>query len=104
MIVKLAVLSDLAFTETEVPNSKSFVAGTEKYYVELRQEIDVEAERTKNQKELEYYRGFVRSIEGKLSNERFVAGAPAQVVENERKKLADGQARIQILEEMLRRL
>ena len=67
----------------------------------LEQAIDVEAEREKLTKELEYQRGFVRAIESKLSNERFVSGAPAQVVENERKKLADGQARIAILEDSL---
>jgi valyl-tRNA synthetase len=54
--------------------------------------------------ELEYQRGFIRSIEGKLSNERFVSGAPAAVVENERKKMADGLARVQILEESLSKL
>jgi len=101
MVVKLAVLSELEFTEREPANAKSFVAGTEKYYVLLNQEIDIEAEREKITKELEHQRGFVRSVEAKLSNERFVSGAPAQVVENEKKKLADGLARIQILEESL---
>ncbi|HNE28347.1 MAG TPA: class I tRNA ligase family protein, partial [Saprospiraceae bacterium] len=104
LVVKMAVLSELTFTNTEAANAKSFIAGTEKYYVELNQEIDAEAEREKIEKELEYQRGFVRSIEAKLSNERFVSGAPAQVVENERKKLADGLARIQILEESLTKL
>jgi valyl-tRNA synthetase len=99
--MKLAVLSELEFTESEPDNAKSFVAGTEKYYVLLNQEIDIKAEREKITKELEHQRGFVRSVEAKLSNERFVSGAPAQVVENEKKKLADGLARIQILEESL---
>ena len=104
LVVKMAVLSELSFTNAEVTNAKSFIAGTEKYYVELNQEIDAEAEREKIESELEYQRGFVRSVEAKLSNERFVSGAPAQVVENERKKLADGLARIQILEESLAKL
>ena len=54
--------------------------------------------------ELEYQQGFIRSIEAKLSNERFVSSAPAQVVENERKKHADGMARIAILEESIAKL
>jgi valyl-tRNA synthetase len=56
------------------------------------------------QKELDYQKGFVKSIEKKLSNERFVNNAPAQVVDRERQKLADGQARIKILEEELGKL
>jgi valyl-tRNA synthetase len=104
LIQKLAVLSDFSFTETEAPNSKSFIVGTEQYFVELNLEIDVVAERKKIEEELVYQAGFVKSIEGKLSNERFVAGAPQAVVDNERKKLADGLARIQILKEQLEKL
>ncbi|MFN4255029.1 MAG: valine--tRNA ligase [Saprospiraceae bacterium] len=104
MVEKLAVLEKLDFTDGEVSNAKTFVSGTEKYFVELKQTIDVEAERAKILKELERQRGFVAGIEAKLSNERFVSGAPAQVIENERQKLADGQARIAILEETLAQL
>ncbi|MCC7506941.1 MAG: class I tRNA ligase family protein, partial [Saprospiraceae bacterium] len=104
LVVKMAFLSELTFTNADVTNAKSFVSGTEKYFVELNQEIDAEAEREKIEKELEYQRGFVKSVEAKLSNERFVSGAPTQVVDNERRKLADGLARIQILEESLARL
>lgn len=104
MVVKMAFLEDLATTDADVPNSKTFISGTEKYYVALEQTIDTAAECAKAKQELEYQRGFVRSIEGKLSNERFVSGAPAQVVENERKKLADGQARIAILEASLKEM
>jgi valyl-tRNA synthetase len=64
----------------------------------------VEAEKEKFTKELDYTKGFVKSIEKKLGNERFVQNAPPAVVDNERKKLADGQARIKILEESLAQL
>ena len=104
MVMKLAALADLGFTETEPANAKSFISGTDKFYVVLNHEINVEAECAKIRQDLEYQRGFVRSIEAKLSNEKFVNGAPAHVVENERRKLADGQARIQILEESLTQL
>ncbi len=104
MVVKLAVLSEFEISDDEPANSKSFISATEKYYVVINQEIDVEAERAKIQQELEYQQGFLKSIEAKLSNERFVAGAPAAVVENERKKQADALARIGILEESLARL
>jgi valyl-tRNA synthetase len=101
MVMKLAALDALEISNEEPANAKSFITGTEKYYVALNQTIDVEAERKKLAEELEYQRGFIRSIEGKLSNERFVSGAPPAVVENERKKLADGLARVKILEESL---
>jgi valyl-tRNA synthetase len=101
MITKLANISELMFTENEPENSVAFVVGTEKYFVELNQQIDIAAEREKLTKELNYLRGFVKSVQGKLSNERFVGSAPAQVVDAERKKLADGLAKIANLEESL---
>ena len=104
MLMKMAVLASLELSTEEPTNAKSFIAGTDKFYVALNQVIDIEAERKKLADELEYQRGFIRSIEGKLSNERFVSSAPAPVVENERKKLADGLARIQILEDSLDKL
>jgi len=104
MLMKMAVLESLELSSEEPANAKSFISGTDKFYVALNQTIDVEAERKKLEDELEYQRGFIRSIEGKLSNERFVSGAPAAVVENERKKMADGLARVQILEESLSKL
>ncbi len=104
MVEKMAFLESLEFADGEIPNSKSFVSGTEKYFVVLNQVIDVAAEREKLEKELEYQRGFVAGIERKLSNEKFVAGAPAAVVEAERKKMADGLARMAMIEESLRSL
>jgi valyl-tRNA synthetase len=104
MLMKMAVLESLEISSEEPANAKSFIAGTDKFYVALNQTIDIEAEGKKLTDELEYQRGFIRSIEGKLSNERFVSSAPAPVVENERKKLADGLARVQILEESLAKL
>lgn len=104
MLVKMAVLESIEVSKEEPSNAKSFIVGTDKFYVELKQTIDIEAERKKLTAELEYQRGFIRSIESKLSNERFVAGAPEAVVQNERKKMADGLARVQILEESLAKL
>ncbi len=104
LVVKLAVLSELTLSADEPANAKSFISGTDQYYVALELKIDVAAECAKFKTELEYQRGFIRSIEAKLSNERFVSSAPAPVVENERKKQADGLARIAILEESLAKL
>ncbi len=101
VICKLANLATFELTTTEPENTTSFVSGTEKFYLFIPKTIDVEAERDRITKELEYAKGFVQSIEKKLSNERFVAGAPVEVVEKEKQKINDGLARVKILEESL---
>ncbi len=104
LVTKLGNLGSLAFTTVEVENSVGFLAQTEQYFVKLEQVINVEEEKEKLEKELKYYQGFVESIQKKLSNEKFVAGAPAAVIENERKKLADGESKISLLQESLSKL
>jgi valyl-tRNA synthetase len=105
IIEKRGYISEIQFTDAEdVDGTISFVSGTDKFFLEANFQIDVAAEKEKFTKELDYTRGFVKSIEKKLGNERFVQNAPPAVVENERKKLADGQARIKILEESLAQL
>jgi valyl-tRNA synthetase len=66
--------------------------------------VDVEAERERLNADLVQAMGFVKSVEKKLNNERFVSNAPDVVVEKERKKLADGQERIRIIKESLAKL
>ena len=62
---------------------------------------NVEEELAKMEKELAYFEGFLRTVLGKLSNERFVSGAPAAVVENERNKQRDAEAKIAALKERI---
>ncbi len=77
-------------------------AGTREYFVLLEvSEEDAAAERQKASKELDYLMGFAKSIHGKLSNEKFVAQAPASVIDNERKKLSDAEAKIALLQAQL---
>ena len=104
MIIKMAYLSDLKLTQKEPDNSVSFLSGTEKYFVVMNQEIDVEEERNRLLKELDYHKGFIQSVMKKLGNERFVNNAPAAVVEKEKKKLADGEAKVKNLQEALDKL
>ena len=72
----------------------AFRVGTLEFMIPMSDNIDIEAEREKLQKELEYNQGFLNSVRKKLSNERFVAGAPEQVINAERKKEADALAKI----------
>ena len=105
IIKHLAFISDVQFTEAdEVDGTISFLTGTEKYFLEANIQIDVEAEKARITKDLEYARGSVSRLEKKLGNERFVQNAPPAVVENEQKKLADSLAKIKVLEESLANL
>ncbi|MBY5950603.1 valine--tRNA ligase [Algoriphagus marincola] len=103
VLVKLANLSSLNFA-AKVENAMSFVVKADECFVPMGDSINVEEEKANLQKELEYTKGFLNSVMKKLSNERFVAGAPSQVVENEKKKQADAEAKIKALEESLAKL
>lgn len=103
-IVKIAFLESLEFTNEEDHSGAAIIAGTEQYYLLFEKKIDVVAERKKIEDDLKRKRGFVMGIEKKLGNERFVSNAPAVVIDRERKKLADGLATIQLLEESLAKL
>lgn len=104
LVMKMANLAALEQTLQEPEGCITLMADTEKLFVAYEAEINIAEEREKLEKELDYYRGFVRSISGKLSNERFVSGAPVDVVDKERQKLADSETKIKALEESLSRL
>ncbi len=104
IVQKMAKLSALNFTNEEVPNSVSFLSGTENYFVEVNITVDVEAELIRLKDELKYAEGFTASVNKKLSNERFVNNAPAAVVDKEKAKLADGEEKIKILLEQIKKL
>ncbi len=100
-IKKMANLDALAFTAEKAEQAVNFVIKQHECSVPVTVEIDVEEERKKLQGELEYTQGFLKSVQKKLGNERFVNNAPPAVVEGERKKEADAQAKIKALEENL---
>ncbi|HMP30289.1 MAG TPA: class I tRNA ligase family protein, partial [Saprospiraceae bacterium] len=104
LLKKLAVLSNINITTVEDSNTVGFVIGTDKYGIILSKAIDIEAEIIEKTKELNYQQGFVKSVESKLNNEKFVSGAPQQVVDKEKQKLADGLERIKILTEEIEKL
>ncbi|MDR0420009.1 MAG: valine--tRNA ligase [Prevotellaceae bacterium] len=104
ILMKLANLSKIEKTENVIENASSFLAGTNEYYIPLGNKIDISEELEKLEKELEYTKGFLKVVNNKLNNEKFVAGAPANVVASERKKQADAESKIKILEENIARL
>lgn len=99
----LSAVSPLAAGAAKPSGAASFIVKTTEYFVPLDGivQVDVEAERERLAKELDYARGFLASVEKKLSNERFVQNAPEQVIDNERAKQADAEAKIKALEEQL---
>jgi valyl-tRNA synthetase len=104
VIVKMGNLSVLEYVSEKVNNANSFIVDGNEYFIPFGDSIDVEAEKAKINEELNYTKGFLKSVQGKLKNERFVAGAPEQVVAVERKKEADALAKIALLEEKLKSL
>ena len=97
VIMKLANVAAINHDAEKDPAAATFMIGTTEVNVPLLQSIDVEAELAKLRKDKDYYEGFRASVLKKLSNERFVNNAPAPVVEAERRKLADADAKIDSL-------
>lgn len=103
-IKKLANIEDLSFVKEKVSGAVSFLAGKDECYVALENNIDVDAEKERIAKEIEYLKGFLASVEKKLSNERFVQNAKPEIVQNEQNKKDDAIAKINILEDSLKSL
>ena len=101
VVEKLANLESIGETATKDATAASFMVGTTEYEVPLEGNIDVAQELKKLEAELEYQQGFLKSVEKKLSNEKFVAHAPEAVVNNERKKQADALSKIKTLQESI---
>jgi valyl-tRNA synthetase len=101
LVEKMAGLSAITEVSEKNPTAAAFIVKTTQYFVPMSENINVEEELEKMQKELAYFEGFLRTVMGKLSNERFVANAPAAVVENERNKQRDAEAKIAALKERI---
>ena len=101
VIAKMANLSQVVFVEEKNPMDAAFIVKTTQYFVPMGDNIDKEAEIEKLQKDLAYQQGFLATVMKKLSNERFVSSAPAQVVANEQNKKRDAEAKIAAIEAQL---
>ncbi|WP_169051676.1 valine--tRNA ligase [Flavobacterium sp. H122] len=101
VITKLGNVSSLEYVSEKVSGALSYRVKSNEYFIPVGGNIDIDAEITKLTEELNYTKGFLKSVQGKLSNEKFVSGAPEQVIANERKKEADALAKIATLEQSL---
>ena len=104
VVKKMANLNEIHIVETKAEGSANFMVGTTEYAVALGSLIDVEVEITKIEAELKHLEGFLNGIKKKLSNEKFVSNAPANVVELERKKQSDAEVKITALNDALKAL
>lgn len=104
VVRKLANVSEVHFAEKTDKPSFTFLVGATEISIPLSENLDLAEEKKKTEEEIKYLKGFLVSVEKKLSNEKFVANAKPEIVENERKKQKDAQEKITILEEKLKSL
>lgn len=104
VIIKMANLKAIEVVAEKPSDASGFMVGTDSFAVPVGDLIDVAAEIEKQEKELKHLEGFLAGIKKKLSNENFVANAPAAVIERERKKQSDSEEKIAALKASLEEL
>jgi len=104
VIIKLGQIKDLTYVTEQQDGALNFSVKSNIYYIPVEGSIDVDAELDKLKKDLDYYTGFLVSVEKKLKNKRFVDNAPEPVVNKEKQKQADALAKIESLKESIENL
>lgn len=97
LIRKLANTGNIAWVETKPEGTYMIPVHTDEVFVWMEENINPEAEKAKVEKEIEYLEGFLKSVQSKLSNQKFVANAKPELVEKERQKKADAEAKLAVL-------
>lgn len=93
--------SSVEFTNVAIPGAITLVAGTDKIYLTSSEQADPEVQKQQLMKDLEYLKGFLNSVDKKLSNNKFVENAKPEVIDLERKKKADTEEKIRLIEQSL---
>ncbi|HEY0680040.1 MAG TPA: valine--tRNA ligase, partial [Chitinophagaceae bacterium] len=101
ILLKQVNAESLSFTKDAVPGTVNIVIGKEKFYLETETVLDTTSQKEQLEKDLEYLKGFLITVDKKLGNERFVQNAKPEVVALEQKKRADAEAKIRAIEESL---
>jgi valyl-tRNA synthetase len=101
IIAKLANISELSIIDEKISGAISFMVHTDEFYIPLNESVDPVAERARLLKEKEYLDGFLKSVNAKLGNERFMNNAKPEIIEVELKKKNDAEAKLKLLEESL---
>jgi valyl-tRNA synthetase len=101
VVTKLGNITSLEYVSDKVDSALSFRIKSNEYFIPISGSINVEEEIAKLTEELKYTQGFLKSVEAKLANEKFVAGAPEKVLNIEKQKQADALAKIATIEHSL---
>jgi valyl-tRNA synthetase len=101
VVAKLGNLTSLEYVSEKVDGALSYRVNSNEYFIPIAGNINVEEEIAKLTTELNYTKGFLKSVQSKLANEKFVAGAPEKVLANERQKESDALAKIETIEQSL---
>lgn len=101
VISKLGNLASYDVVKEKPGNAFSFLVDQYEFYIPITGAIDMSEEKDRLMKELDYNKGFLVSVQSKLANQKFVANAKPEIVENEKKKLADAENKIKAIEEQL---
>jgi len=104
VIIKMGNLSCLEYQVEKIPNANSFIVSGNEYFIPFGQNIDIADEIEKIKEALEYTSGFLKSVQGKLQNDRFIASAPENIVASEKVKEADALNKINLLQDKLNSL
>jgi valyl-tRNA synthetase len=101
VIRKMANVTNVSVTKEKVTSAICFMVQSHEFFIPFTESIDMEAEKLKILTEINYHEGFLRSVRGKLTNEKFMANAKPEIVASEKKKEADALAKINTLKNQL---
>lgn len=101
MIKKLGNIININYVDAAIDNAATFIINQTEFYIPLSGKIDAATEREKLNKEIEYLHGFLKSLDAKLSNEKFTAKAKPEIIAMEQKKKSDAEGKIALLEKQL---
>ena len=104
ILLKMSNLSDIQYKTDQPENAHAMLVASEEFFIPFGELINVDEERKKIEDELLYLNGFLKAVQGKLKNERFVNNAPEEVVAMEKKKELDAEEKIRILSNRLNTL
>ncbi|RZJ34477.1 MAG: valine--tRNA ligase [Flavobacterium sp.] len=104
VISKLGNVTEISYVGEKVNGALSFRVNSDEYFIPISGAVNIDEEIAKMTEELNYTKGFLKSVQSKLSNEKFVSGAPENVIANERKKESDALAKIATLEQSINSL
>ena len=104
IIKKICNINDVNYVDSEIKDALSFRVESNIYSLPFEKEIDFDEEIKKIKEDLDYQKGFLKSVNSKLENKRFTDNAPDSIVQNEIKKKNDAISKISVLEERLKKL